>query len=61
MDTEPGFEPGFTVSKTAVLPLDDSVMVLATGVQPASIRLKGGGFSIKLHQYVVSLLGVEPR
>ena len=34
VDTRPGFEPGQTASKAAVLPLDQRVMVPPVGVEP---------------------------
>ena len=46
---EPGFEPGLTASKAAVLPLHNSPMVGVTGIEPAASRSQSARSSPELH------------
>ena len=60
MAGEPGFEPGLTASKAAVLPLHNSPVVGVTGFEPAASRSQSARSTPELHPEVVGERGFEP-
>ena len=61
MATSFGFEPKLADSETAVLPLNDEVMVLVMGIEPHSSRRKAERASIyTIRSYVGEGDGFEP-
>jgi hypothetical protein len=56
----PGFEPGLTAPKAAVLPLDDLAVERVMGFAPTAFSLATRRSTPELHPHLVPRGGVEP-